>query len=109
VTGRPNSAQYYVYIMASERQTLYVGVTNDVLRWVDQHKASLVPGFTSKYGITKLVYYEATEDVWAALEREKQIKGWVRRRKVALIRSVNPGFDDLSTEWSASPRLPNTR
>ena len=94
--------QYYVYIMASERQTLYTGVTHDLESRIWQHKNKLVPGFTAKYDCTKLVYYEVTNDVWEAIGREKQIKGWVRRKKVALIRSINPAFDDLSIEWSSS-------
>jgi len=93
--------EYHVYIMASERQTLYTGVTGNLLERVWQHRTKQVPGFTAKYDCTKLVYYEATEDVWAAVARERQIKGWVRRKKVALIRSMNPGFDDLSADWTA--------
>jgi putative endonuclease len=93
---------YYVYIMASDRQTLYVGLTNDLPRRVHEHKRKLVAGFTAKYDCNRLVYYEATPDVRAAIEREKQIKGWVRRKKVALIRTMNPGFDDLSAAWLAS-------
>ena len=92
--------QYYVYIMASERQTIYIGVTNDLERRVWQHKNKTVPGFTARYDCTKLVYYETTENVTVAIERENQIKGWVRAKKVALVRLINPGFDDLSLEWS---------
>jgi putative endonuclease len=94
--------QYYVYIMASERQTFYTGLTSNLVSRVWQHKNKLVPGFTAKYDCTKLVYYEVTNDVWEAIGREKQIKGWVRRKKVALIRSINPAFDDLSIERSSS-------
>ena len=101
MSGRPSPRQYYVYIMASERQTLYVGVTNDLERRVWQHKNKVLPGFTAQYDCTRLVYYEATGSVWEALEREKQLKGWVRRRKIELIRTVNPGFDDLAAEWFA--------
>jgi putative endonuclease len=96
----PVPREYHVYIMASERQTLYIGVTSDLESRVRQHKSKLVPGFTAKYDCTKLVYYEVTNRVLEAMAREKQIKGWVRRKKVALIRSVNPAFDDLSREWS---------
>src|SRR6266571_4370946 len=94
--------QFYVYIMSSERQTIYTGVTNDLVRRVWEHKQRLVPGFASKYDCTRLVWYEATEDVRAAIEREKQIKSWVRRKKVALIRTMNPGWDDLSAAWLPS-------
>jgi putative endonuclease len=71
-------------------------MTNYLLRRVDQHKKRLLPGFTAKYGLTDLVYYEQTDNVWTALEREKQLKGWTRKRKVELIRSVNPEWRDLS-------------
>jgi putative endonuclease len=96
---RSEALEYYVYIMASERQTLYTGVTSSLESRVWQHKNKLMPGFTAKYDCTKLVYYEVTNDVWEAIPREKQIKGWVRRKKIALIRSINPAFDDLSIEW----------
>ena len=82
--------QHYVYIMTNYSKTLYTGVTNDLQRRVYEHKHKLVDGFTKKYNLTKLVYYEATEDVRCAIEREKQIKGWLRAKKIALIESVNP-------------------
>ena len=91
--------QYFVYIMASKSRTLYTGVTSDLQRRVYEHKRNLVAGFTSKYNITRLVYFEETGEVWAALAREKQIKGWVRRRKVAMIESANPTWEDLSANW----------
>ncbi len=90
-------AQYYVYIMTNKSRTLYTGVTNDLERRVYEHKHKLLPGFTSKYNITKLVYFEATEDVYAALNREKQIKGWLREKKTALIETANPMWKDLSS------------
>jgi len=89
----------YVYIMANRNRALYTGVTNDLYRRVGQHMQRLVPGFTRTYNITRLVFYEAATDVRAAIAREKQIKGWLRARKVALIESVNPAWDDLSAEW----------
>ncbi len=92
--------QYYVYIMTNKSRTLYTGVTNDLGRRVYEHKQKLVPGFTSKYNITRLVYFETTEDIRAAIEREKQIKGWLRSKKVALIESENPEWRDLSVGWS---------
>jgi putative endonuclease len=91
--------QYYVYILASRSRNLYVGVTNDLERRVYEHKQKLVPGFTTRYNIDRLVYFEATEDVQSAIAREKQIKGWLRSRKVSLIESVNPTWDDVSVSW----------
>jgi len=91
--------QYYVYIMASRSGVLYVGVTNDLERRVSEHKRKLVPGFSRKYNVTRLVYYESTNDVESAIAREKQIKGWLRVRKVALVESVNPRWEDLSAQW----------
>lgn len=91
--------QYYVYIMTNRSKTLYTGVTNDLLRRVYEHKNKMVEGFTKKYNITKLVYYEDTNDVEEAIAREKQIKGWLRRKKIALIESINPEWKDLSEEW----------
>lgn len=89
-------AQYYVYIMTNKSRTLYTGVTNDLARRVYEHTQKLLPGFTSKYNITQLVYFEATEDVYAALNRETQIKGWLREKKIALIETANPMWKDLS-------------
>jgi putative endonuclease len=91
--------EYYVYIMTNRSGTLYTGVTNDLERRVYEHKRHLVPGFTAKYNLTRLVYYEATPDVKAAIAREKQIKGWLRSKKLALIREMNPTWKDLSEVW----------
>lgn len=91
--------QYYVYIMTSRSRTLYVGVTNNLKRRVLEHKQKLFEGFTKKYNLTRLVYFEQTSDVRSAIRREKQIKGWLRRRKVALIESINPKWRDLSEGW----------
>jgi putative endonuclease len=91
--------QYYVYIMASKTGTIYTGVTNDMVRRVYEHKHGLIPGFTTKYGITKLVYYESGSDINSAITREKQIKGWLRKKKVALVESTNPNWTDLSAGW----------
>ena len=91
--------QYYVYLMTNSVRTLYVGVTNDIERRVYEHKHKLVDGFTKKYNLTWLAYYEETSDVTAAIEREKQIKSWRRSKKVALIESMNPQWKDLSMEW----------
>jgi putative endonuclease len=92
------SKEYYVYIMTNKSRTLYTGVTNNLMRRVREHKNKLVRGFTSRYNIQYLVYYESTSSVYAALEREKQIKGWLRSRKITLINSMNPEWKDLSEE-----------
>ena len=92
-------AQYYVYIMASYGETLYTGVTNDLARRAYEHRHKLVDGFTKKYNVSKLVYFEATGDVRSAFEREKQIKGWSRSKKAALIESVNPHWTNLAEDW----------
>jgi putative endonuclease len=93
--------EYFVYIMSSARHTIYTGVTNDLHRRVWQHKNKLVPGFASRYDSTMLVYYDVTEDVRSAIEREKHIKGWLRAKKTELIRSQNPEWRDLSLDWTA--------
>ena len=87
---------YYVYIMTNQyRNVLYTGVTNDLARRVYEHRNHLVKdSFTARYHVTKLVYFEATEDVKSALEREKQIKSWKRARKDALVESQNPTWED---------------
>ena len=94
--------EYYVYIMTNHWQTLYVGVTNDLVRRVHEHKRKLIPGFTARYNLSQLVYFEATADVHSAIAREKQIKGWVRTKKVELIESMNPQWKDLSLAWTAN-------
>jgi putative endonuclease len=93
---------YYVYIMTNRSQTLYTGVTNNLQRRMYEHKHNLVAGFTSKYQITRLVYFEETSDVYAAIAREKEIKGWLRPKKIALIESMNPDWRDLSEEWQGA-------
>ena len=85
--------------MTNRSGTLYTGVTNSLERRVWEHKEKLVTGFTKRYDMTRLVYYETTTDVHAAIAREKQIKGWLRKRKIALIESVNPRWKDLSEGW----------
>ncbi|MBI4301682.1 MAG: GIY-YIG nuclease family protein [Chloroflexi bacterium] len=99
--------EYYVYIMTNHSDTLYTGVTNDLQRRVYEHKQKLVEGFTAKYNLNMLVYYEATEDVQSAIRREKQIKGWRRAKKIALIESTNPQWRDLSERWYAPPPDPS--
>jgi putative endonuclease len=91
--------EYYVYIMANKRGILYTGITNDLERRVYQHKNKLVEGFTKKYNVTDLVYFESTDDVTVAITREKQIKGMLRSKKVELIKTMNPQWQDLSENW----------
>ena len=98
---------YYVYIMTNRSDTLYTGVTNDLSRRVYEHRQHLVDGFTKKYRIGMLVYYETTGSVEAAIGREKQIKGWRRSKKIELIESANPQWRDLSDGWF-SPAPPDS-
>jgi putative endonuclease len=87
---------YYVYILASKKNgTLYIGITNDLIRRVYEHKNNLVKGFSSKYSIHNLVYYEQTPNIEAAIQREKQLKKWQRKWKLELIEKNNPNWDDL--------------
>jgi putative endonuclease len=86
---------YYVYIVANNRPTLYIGVTNNLPRRATQHKYTFIEGFTSKYGLKKLVYYEEFTDVREAIKREKQLKHWNRDWKLKLIATLNPTFEDL--------------
>jgi len=85
--------------MTNRSRTLYTGITNNLVRRVYEHKRKLVKGFTKKYNITTLVYWEVFEDVHVAITREKQIKGWLRKKKISLIESVNPEWRDLSEGW----------
>src|SRR5262249_34291990 len=91
--------QYWTYIATNRSKTLYTGVSNDLPRRMWEHKNRVVAGFTSKYLIDRLVYFETTNDVRAAIAREKEIKGWRREKKVRLIESVNPDWKDLSESW----------
>ena len=93
--------QYYVYILTNMSRTLYVGVTNDLERRMYEHRHKLVPGFTSKYNVSWLVHYEQTSAIESAIAREKEIKGWRRSKKVALIEASNPQWKDLSLEWNS--------
>jgi len=91
--------EYYIYILASKRNgTLYTGFTNDLLRRVSEHKSDVVKGFTKKYGVHRLVYFEQYDDYDAVLQREKQIKEWKRKWKVELIERTNPKWKDLFDE-----------
>ena len=92
--------QYYVYFLTNRTNTvLYVGVTNNLQRRLYEHKNELADGFTKRYHVHKLVYFETTTDVRAAIAREKQIKSWSRARKNALIETMNPKWEDLSLNW----------
>jgi putative endonuclease len=91
--------EYYVYIMTNHARTLYVGVTGNLRRRIYQHKHKVVLGFTSRYNMDRLVYFDRTNDVRAAITREKQIKGWLRAKKIALIEAQNPQWEDLSEGW----------
>ena len=90
---------YYIYIMTNKSGTLYTGVTNDLIRRVYEHKNKLLEGFTKRYNIVYLVYYEETGDIECAILREKQIKGWSRKKNLDLIRFQNPWGKDLSEDW----------
>ena len=93
------SKYYFVYILASKRNgTLYIGVTNDILRRIQQHKEGKIPGFTKDYNVNILVYYEAHEDINQAILREKQMKKWARKYKLDLIEKNNPEWNDLYSE-----------
>jgi putative endonuclease len=93
--------QYFVYIMSSNSGTLYIGMTNSIYRRVLQHKAGEIEGFSKQYACTRLVYYESFDDVHKAIGREKQLKGWSRAKKTALIESRNPRWEDLAETWGA--------
>lgn len=90
--------QYFIYILSSISGVLYIGMTNDLRRRVNEHKQGRIEGFTQKYHVKKLVYYEMTHDVRTAIEREKQLKTWRREKKIALIASMNPSWKDLYPE-----------
>ena len=92
--------QYYVYFLTNRTDSvLYVGVTNDLRRRLFEHQNELADGYTKRYHVHKLVYFATTTDVKAAIEREKQIKSWSRARKNALVKTMNPKWEDLSLEW----------
>jgi putative endonuclease len=90
--------RYYIYIMASRSRVLYTGVTNDLTRRVHEHKRGLNAGFSSRYRVTRLVYFEEFADIRDAIAREKAIKGWRRSRKISLVEARNPTWDDLAKD-----------
>jgi putative endonuclease len=93
--------EYFVYIMCSGSGTLYIGITNSIYRRALQHKRGETEGFSSKYHCNRLVYYESFDDVHWAIGREKQLKGWSRAKKIALIEVKNPRWQDLAEKWGA--------
>ena len=96
-------AEYSVYILSNHARTLYIGVTNDLRRRMYEHRTAMKPeGFPARYHVSKLVYFETTGNVAAAIAREKQLKCWRRERKIRLIESANPAWRDLSAEWFAT-------
>jgi len=101
---------FYVYIMASRTRVLYTGVTNNIRARTWQHKQDELPGFTREYHVHRLVYFETFKYVGNAIRREKEIKGWLRRKKIALIEKMNPTWEDLAEEWfSAAKAGPSLR
>jgi len=87
---------YYVYLLTNRSKTLYIGVTNCLAKRVEQHRQRQVPGFTKRYNIDQLVYYEIFHEIHDAIAREKQLKGWTRKKKIALIQGGNPNWEDLA-------------
>lgn len=90
---------YFTYILASRSRTLYIGVTSDLRHGIFEHKLKLREGFTSRYNCNRLVWFEKFSDISIAIQREKELKGWLRSKKVALIKASNPTWEDLSSDW----------
>jgi putative endonuclease len=101
--------KYWTYVVASNSGTLYIGMCNNIARRMFEHKSGKLEGFASKYHCNRLVYYESFDDVRKAIDREKQLKGWRRDRKIALIESLNPRWTDLAEKWGAEMRFANQR
>jgi putative endonuclease len=97
--GLTMKREYYVYILSNTSRTLYIGVTSDLVTRIAQHKAKMMEGFSKRYNLTRLVYHESCGDVNVAIAREKQLKGWIRAKKIALIEERNPEWRDLSEDW----------
>lgn len=93
--------QFFVYILSSRSGVLYVGITSNLERRLYEHQQGLIDGFSNKYGIKRLIYYEVFDDALSAIDRQKQIKGWRRSKKVELIRMLNPSFKELRLDESA--------
>jgi putative endonuclease len=98
--------EYFVYIVGSRSGTLYIGITNSIYRRALEHKRGETEGFASKYHCQRLVYYESFDGVHKAIGREKQLKGWLRAKKIALIESKNPRWEDLAEKWGALMAFP---
>jgi putative endonuclease len=101
----------FVYILASRTRRLYIGVTNDLARRVWEHREGLIRGFTKRYGIKRLAYFEQFDSPEAAIRREKQIKGYARAKKLGLVSTINPEWNDLAEHWfaDANPADPSLR
>ena len=99
------AGRFFVYILSSKSRTLYIGVTRDLLRRVHEHKTKSIPGFTAKYRIDRLVHFEETGFLMEAVRREKELKGWRRAKKIALLEQANPAWDDLARGWYDSAEL----
>ena len=99
--------EYFVYIMGSSSGTLYIGMTNSVYRRALQHKAGEIEGFSSEYHCDRLLHYESFDDVHKAISREKQLKGWSRAKKIALIEAKNPRWEDMAAKWGAEMLFAN--
>ena len=93
--------KYWTYIVGSRSGTLYIGMTNNIYRRMFEHKSGEFEGFASKYHCNRLVYFESYDDVLNAIDREKQLKGWRREKKIALIESQNPRWQDIAEKWGA--------
>jgi putative endonuclease len=93
--------KFWVYIVGSQTGTLYVGMTNNIERRMREHKSGEFEGFASKYGCNRLVYWESFDEVQRAINREKQLKGWTRAKKIGLLESMNPRWADLAEKWGA--------
>jgi putative endonuclease len=106
--GKPEH-YYYVYIVASRSHTLYIGITDNIQRRIEQHRDAALPGFTATYHCNRLVLLEAYQYVQQATAREKQLKGWKRSKKIWLIELTNPTWADLSEAWSKQPQVPPLR
>jgi len=91
---------YFVYIMSSQRRVLYIGLTSKLEHRTHQHKTHAFEGFTAKYNVTSLVYYERYDNIHKAIAREKELKGWLRMKKIELVETTNPKWKDLSSAWT---------
>ena len=100
---------YFTYIVASRSRTLYTGMTSDLLRRIFEHKQKIRKGFSAIYNCNRLVWFERFSEVSDAIQREKELKGWTRAKKIALIQSSNPTWEDLSEEWYAPRPILNTK